>query len=153
MQQRSEKPPPTHVDLTPFALRVAKPWGWEIVWAQSDRYTGKLLHVVAGCRLSLQYHDEKVETQCLLSGSALLTVEGRDGTLHEISMLPGKGYTIQPFQIHRLTAVEDAEIVEVSTPESGRTVRLQDDYARGDETETVRALPDRGWGRGIEADG
>lgn len=145
MEQQQRMLHSASVDFKPFARRIEKPWGWEIVWAESGHYTGKLLHIHAGCRLSLQYHDEKVETQCLLSGSALLIAAGPGGSLQEIVMEPGKGYTIQPFQAHRLLAIEDAEIVEVSTPETGTTVRLEDDYCRGDETEAVRALPHRGW--------
>jgi mannose-6-phosphate isomerase-like protein (cupin superfamily) len=145
MDQRTGRVRPQKVDLDPFQHRIQKPWGWEIVWAEEETYTGKLLHVLAGCRLSLQYHDEKLETQCLLSGRALLVTEDADGSPREIPMEAGKGYTIRPFQVHRLVALEDAEIVEVSTLETGTTVRLDDDYRRGDETESVRALPDRGW--------
>lgn len=129
---------PSSFTIAPFQRRIEKPWGWEIVWAQTPMYCGKLLHIHAGKRLSLQYHDEKVESQYLVSGRALLTIEGPDGALHEIEMEPGMGYTIQPFQRHRLTGITDADIVEVSTPETGTTYRLQDDYARPHETEEVR---------------
>jgi mannose-6-phosphate isomerase-like protein (cupin superfamily) len=133
------------MSLEPSAEKVEKPWGHEVIWAQTDAYTGKLIHVKAGKRLSLQYHTEKVETQCLLSGKALLVLDGPDGVMHEVEMEPGKGYTVRPRQRHRLVAVEDCVIVEVSTPENGKTVRLQDDYARPDETEELRAQPGRGW--------
>lgn len=145
MQYGRQKPRPAQVNIAPASRRIEKPWGWEIVWAESAHYTGKLLHINAGHRLSLQYHDEKLETQCLLSGRAVLVAERADGTLQEIPMEVGRGYTIHPFQTHRLVAVEDAEVVEVSTPEAGVTVRLEDDYCRGDETEALRALPNRGW--------
>jgi mannose-6-phosphate isomerase len=145
MELRQAKPDPCAVDLAPFSRRITKPWGWEIVWAESQTYTGKLLHVFAGRRLSLQYHDEKTETQCLVSGSAVLVAEDATGTLQEIAMEQGKGYTIHPFQTHRLIAIEDSEIVEVSTVEAGTTVRLEDDYHRADETESMRALANRGW--------
>jgi mannose-6-phosphate isomerase-like protein (cupin superfamily) len=131
--------------LAPQALRVEKPWGHEVVWAQTDAYAGKLIHIKAGRRLSLQYHKEKTETQCLLSGRATLVIDGPDGMMHEVEMEPGKGYTIHPDQRHRLIALEDCVVVEVSTPEKGKTVRLQDDYARPDETDELRGQPGRGW--------
>jgi len=140
-----EKPRPEGVELAPLARRIEKPWGWEIIWAENGQYTGKLLHIRAGRRLSLQYHDQKLETQCLVSGRALLVREGADGALHEIAMQRGVGYTVHPYQLHRLIAIEDAEIFEVSTPEAGTTVRVADDFARGDETAEVRSRPDRGW--------
>lgn len=137
--------------LEPASTQIDKPWGHEVIWAQSETYTGKLINVKAGHRLSLQYHTEKVETQCLLSGKAILVLDGPDGMMHEVEMEPGKGYTIRPRQRHRLVAVEDSVIVEVSTPERGKTVRLQDDYARPDETEELRAKPGRGWSEPGEA--
>jgi mannose-6-phosphate isomerase len=133
------------IGLRPLHRRVEKPWGWEIIWAASGSYTGKLLHVRAGNRLSLQYHDEKLETQCLLSGRAMLIIEGADGQLVEMEMLAGTGYTIDPYRTHRLEAVDDCVVMEVSTPERGTTVRLQDDYCRPHESESDRALPNRGW--------
>jgi mannose-6-phosphate isomerase len=145
MGQRISKPIPTDIAHDPLHRRVEKPWGWEIIWAENDQYTGKFLHVRAGKRLSLQYHDDKTETQCLLSGRALLVVEAADGSLREQGMEIGKGYTNRPYQIHRLVAIEDCELVEVSTPERGTTVRLEDDFFRPDETDVVRALPHRGW--------
>jgi mannose-6-phosphate isomerase len=122
----------------PHARRVDKPWGWEVVWAETPWYVGKILHIEAGKRLSLQYHDEKVETQCLLRGRAVLVIEDDGGELREVAMETGKGYAIRPFRRHRLVAVTDADIVEVSTPETGTTYRLEDDYARPHETEAMR---------------
>ena len=145
MARRVEKPKATDVDLLPVERRVQKPWGWEILWAENGSYTGKFLHLNTGMRTSLQYHDSKIETQCLLSGRAVLVVEAEDGSLCEIEMEQGKGYTLQPYQAHRLIAVEDCDLVEVSTAEKGTTIRLEDDFRRGDETEDVRALPHRGW--------
>ncbi len=130
-------------DLRPHQRRVEKPWGWEILWAETPHYCAKILHIHAGKRLSLQYHDVKLETQCLISGRALLILEDEQGVLREIEMERGKGYTIRPFQKHRLVALEDAEIVEASTPELGTTYRLEDDYARPHETDEVRRRPDR----------
>ena len=66
---------------TPYQRRVEKPWGWETVWAETPQYVGKILHIRAGRRLSLQYHDQKLESQCLLSGRALLVIEDATGSL------------------------------------------------------------------------
>jgi mannose-6-phosphate isomerase len=123
--------------------RIAKPWGFEVLWAETPQYVGKTLYIDAGKRLSLQYHDQKQETQCLVSGRALLILGDDRASLCEIEMEPGKGYTIHPHQLHRLIAIDDAEIVEVSTPEIGTTFRVEDDYARPDETEEVRSRPNR----------
>jgi mannose-6-phosphate isomerase-like protein (cupin superfamily) len=120
--------------------RVEKPWGWEIIWAETPSYVGKLLHVRAGQRLSLQYHDQKLETQCLLSGRAILTMGDPEGELRELEMEPHRGYTVYPHQRHRITALEDAVIAEVSTPEMGTTYRLEDDFARPHQTEDLRQL-------------
>jgi mannose-6-phosphate isomerase len=133
------KPAPFAVDLRPQQRHVQKPWGWEMIWAENDHYTGKLLHVIAGRRLSLQYHDQKQETVCLLHGSAVIAMEDETGELREIPMEPGKGYTIHLFQLHRLRAVENADILEVSEPERGNTIRIEDDYGRSDESEPMRS--------------
>lgn len=148
LSENPQKPAPERAELEPHSRRIEKPWGWERIWAESDRYTGKLLHIDAGKRLSLQYHDQKLETQCLVSGRATLVLEDSNGVLREIPMQPGVGYTVYPYQLHRLVALEDAEIVEVSTPEAGTTTRVADDYDRRDETEEVRARPNRGWSGG-----
>lgn len=126
-------------DLAPHARRIEKPWGWELLWAETESYCGKLLYIRAGHRISLQYHDEKLETQCLLTGRALLVIEDAAGVLREIEMERDVGYTIHPFQRHRLIALDDIEVVEVSTCETGTTYRLDDDYGRPDETEELRA--------------
>lgn len=144
MSSTNKRHPP-RVRLEPLSRRIEKPWGWEIIWAEGGPYTGKLLHVQAGKRLSLQYHEEKTETQCLLSGRAVLVLEDADGRLREISMQPGAGYTIYPFQLHRIVAIEDSDISEVSTPEIGTTVRVSDDYQRPDETPQLRQSQNRGW--------
>jgi mannose-6-phosphate isomerase len=130
-------------NLIPHQRRVEKPWGWEVLWAETPFYVGKILHIIAGRRLSLQYHDEKHETQCLLRGRALLVLEDDDGTLREIAMEPGRGYTVTPFQQHRIIAIDDCDVLEVSTPEVGTTYRLADDYARPHETEAIRSSPNR----------
>jgi mannose-6-phosphate isomerase-like protein (cupin superfamily) len=135
----------SHVGLSPFYRRIEKPWGSEVIWAESGSYTGKLLNLRAGHRLSLQYHDEKLETQCLLSGRALLIIDVPNGEFLEMEMTVGTGYTIEPYRTHRLAAIDDSVVIEVSTPERGTTVRVQDDYCRPNESESIRALPNRGW--------
>src|SRR6266513_3405164 len=84
----------------PHGVRVEKPWGWEIIWAETPLYVGKMLHVQAGKRLSLQYHDQKLETQCLIRGRAILSIGEDTAQLQEIEMQPFQGYTVQPFQRH-----------------------------------------------------
>ena len=127
--------------LDPHARRIEKPWGYEILLTPAELpYTAKLIHVKAGKRLSLQLHDTKVETQTLVAGRGLLVLEGADGQLHEIDMQPGVGYHVAIGQRHRLCAPADADatVFEASTPEAGTTLRLEDDYARPDETEALR---------------
>lgn len=133
-------------DNTPFIERIEKPWGYELLFTPTDRpYAGKLLHVKAGCRLSLQYHDEKAETIVLLRGRAQLQADNAAGVLETIEMEPGKGYSNVPRQRHRLIALEESEFIESSTPERGTTYRLEDDAGRGHETEAARGSRNRGW--------
>jgi mannose-6-phosphate isomerase len=127
--------------LDPLARRIEKPWGYEILLSPPDApYASKLIHVHAGKRLSLQLHDIKVETQTLVAGRGVLVLEGEDGELHSIDMQPGVGYHVAVGQRHRLCAASDSDatIFEASTPEIGITLRLEDDYARPDETEALR---------------
>jgi len=131
----------TNFSLDPNARRIEKPWGYEVLLTPPDApYAFKLIHVHAGKRLSLQVHDVKVETQTLVAGKGILVLEGADGQLHDVEMLPGVGYHVAVGQRHRLCAAadEDATIIEASSPEAGTTLRLQDDYARPDETEELR---------------
>ncbi len=131
---------------TPFQKKVEKPWGYEIIFTPPDsKSVGKLLHIKAGCRLSFQYHDEKEETGVLIFGQAIFLLEDKNRNLKEISMEPKKGYHVLPFQKHRYIAVTDCDIFESSLPETGVTVRLEDDYRRPTETEEMRKKPNRGW--------
>ena len=109
---------------------VAKPWGHETIWARTDRYVGKILHVRAGQALSLQYHRRKDETIRILSGTLRLEVgrEGEPSTTVELG--PGDGWHITPGLRHRMVAVEDTDVLEVSTPELDDVVRLEDRYGR-----------------------
>ena len=109
--------------------RVEKPWGYELHWAKTDRYVGKVLHVTAGHALSLQYHNVKDETIYLYSGRMLFEIE-RDGVLTRQEMRPGESVHVAPKTVHRMTAIEDCDILEVSTPELDDVVRLEDRYGR-----------------------
>jgi quercetin dioxygenase-like cupin family protein len=109
--------------------KVEKPWGYELHWALTDRYVGKVLHVRAGHALSLQYHNRKDETILLWSGKILMEVQEGD-SLAKREMRPGERLHITPGTIHRMTAIEDSDIMEVSTPELDDVVRLEDWYGR-----------------------
>lgn len=123
-----------------YVKRVEKPWGYELHWVKHDApYMGKVLHIKAGARLSLQLHDQKQESWLLLSGQAAVIWENSDGLLIETQLQPATGYSTQIGQRHRLKALTDCQVLEVSTPELGTTWRLEDDYARPHETPNQRA--------------
>jgi quercetin dioxygenase-like cupin family protein len=115
--------------LTAEITRVEKPWGYELHWAKTERYVGKLIHVNAGHALSLQYHNLKDETIYLHAGRILFEIQEGDALVKR-EMLPGERVHITPKTVHRMTAVEDSDIFEVSTPELDDVVRLQDRYGR-----------------------
>ena len=110
-------------------IRVEKPWGYELHWARTERYVGKVLHVKAGHALSLQYHNRKDETIYLYVGKMLFEIE-RGGELTQQEMLPGDAVHVAPKTVHRMTAIEDCDVLEVSTPELDDVVRLEDRYGR-----------------------
>lgn len=112
--------------------RVPKPWGYEIWWARTERYVGKILHVNKGESLSLQYHNIKDETILMQSGLLLFETgqKGDPGPLQRLEMKPGDVFHITPGTLHRMTALEDSDLVEVSTPETDDVVRLEDRYGR-----------------------
>lgn len=110
-------------------VRVEKPWGYELIWAHTDRYVGKLLHIKAGERLSLQYHVKKDETVHVQRGQMRFIVE-EDGVMIELLMNPGDSYHIRPGTKHRMVAVTDCDVLEASTPELDDVVRLEDKYGR-----------------------
>jgi len=139
---------PKTFTTTPFQKRVEKPWGYEIIYtAPHALAVGKILHVLAGKRLSLQYHDTKQETLCLTAGRATITITNEQDETNDIPMELYKGYAIVPGQIHRVTAVTDIDFIEASTPEAGNTVRLEDDANRPTETEAMRQTENRGWSK------
>jgi mannose-6-phosphate isomerase-like protein (cupin superfamily) len=109
--------------------RVEKPWGYELWWARTDRYVGKLLHVKAGTQLSLQYHVKKDETIHLWSGDMVLVLEV-DGRPVDHPMKAGESYHVKPGTVHRMRAISDCDVLEVSTPEVEDVVRVEDDYGR-----------------------
>ena len=107
--------------------RVEKPWGYEIIWAETTNYVGKILHINAGHRLSKQYHNIKEETLYVLAGT--LCNYADSGEIQRFH--PGEVFHVEPGQIHRFGALEnDVEVVEVSTPHLDDVVRLEDDYTR-----------------------
>jgi mannose-6-phosphate isomerase-like protein (cupin superfamily) len=115
--------------------KVEKPWGYELHWAKTDRYVGKVLHVNSGHALSLQYHNRKDETILLWAGHMLFEIE-RNGSLAKIEMKPGDRIHVPPKTVHRMTALQDCDIFEVSTPELDDVVRLEDRYGREDAQRT-----------------
>ncbi len=122
-----------------FVKKVIKPWGYEIIFSPSDLpYTGKIIHINAEKRLSLQIHDKKQESWYLLHGRGKVIWENNAGELIETEFVSGQGYTCKIGQRHRLAGITDCDILEVSTPEIGTTYRLEDDYRRLDETEQMR---------------
>ena len=109
--------------------RVDKPWGYELIWAHTDRYVGKVLHINRGESLSYQYHEVKDETIHLLRGAMELEIEA-EGKKETLNLKPGAGFHITPGMKHRMRAVEECDVLEVSTPELDDVVRLEDRYGR-----------------------
>lgn len=130
---------PKDFDTNSYVRRVEKPWGYELHWVPEDApYMGKVLHINAGARLSLQVHDEKQESWFVTSGEAVVIWENNKGELVETKLESGVGYSTKVGQKHRLKGITDCDILEVSTPELGTTWRLDDDYARPHETPEQR---------------
>ena len=115
---------------------VPKPWGHETIWARSERYVGKILHINAGHELSVQYHNRKDETIYLLSGVIVYRVQREgDDILDDVQLKVGESFRITPGTIHQMVAVTDCDVLEVSTPEVDDIVRLSDKYGREGTTE------------------
>ena len=111
--------------------RVEKPWGWELIWAHADTYVGKVLFVRAGHSLSLQFHREKDESWYVESGRARLELgETGNPVLKTEVVSAGACFRYRPGTVHRVTAIEDTTIIEVSTPQLDDVVRLEDKYGR-----------------------
>ncbi|GIW61644.1 MAG: hypothetical protein KatS3mg089_0496 [Patescibacteria group bacterium] len=131
----------TSFNIEPFSRKIEKPWGYELHWTPSTLpYMGKILHINKGTRLSLQVHDTKQESWLLINGQAKVLWDNDEGNLVETMLQPGVGYTCSIGQRHRLIGITDCDIIEVSTPETGTTYRLEDDYHRPDETPQQRKL-------------
>jgi quercetin dioxygenase-like cupin family protein len=110
--------------------RVEKPWGHELIWAETDRYVRKILHIKAGERLSLQYHQKKMETILVSSGRMEFEYFAEGQPPQKRVLAPGESFHIVPGLRHRMIAVEDTDVFEVSTPELDDVVRLEDRYGR-----------------------
>src|SRR4051794_17024759 len=110
--------------------KVEKPWGYELWWALTDAYAGKILHIEAGHRLSLQFHESKDESAYVLSGRLRLIKGPSEAELKSIELDPGDVWRNVPGEVHTIEAIEDAEVLEVSTPELNDVVRLRDRYGR-----------------------
>ncbi len=108
---------------------VKKPWGHEVIWAHTDKYVGKVLHINAGHELSVQYHNRKDETVYLLSGEMIYRVQDGD-ELRDVELKQGQSYRITPGTIHQMVAVTDCDVLEASTPDLDDVVRLSDKYGR-----------------------
>ena len=111
-------------------LRTEKPWGYELIWAKTDKYVGKILHIRRGHMLSLQYHRVKEETILLQSGKMNFIFENNSGIMEEIILNPGESHHVPVGRKHRMIALEDCDVIEVSTPELDDVVRLEDGYGR-----------------------
>jgi mannose-6-phosphate isomerase-like protein (cupin superfamily) len=110
--------------------RVEKPWGYELIWAESEDYVGKVLFVRAGQALSLQYHERKDESWLVQAGRASLELGEVGADLSAIEIHAGDAFRYRPGTVHRVTAIEDTTILEVSTPHLDDVVRLDDRYGR-----------------------
>ena len=110
--------------------KTEKPWGYELLFALTPKYAGKVIFVKKGHRLSLQYHEKKDETLYIYEGKALLDIE--EGSEHMVSkeVCAGQSIAVPPFTKHRLKAIEDTTFLEASTPELEDVVRVEDDYGR-----------------------
>jgi mannose-6-phosphate isomerase len=132
--------PPTSPNLgllEPFAVeptKVDKPWGYELIWAETDDYVGKILFVKAGESLSLQFHRQKDESWLVYSGRARIEMAAAGEKLPQAEVVgAGAAFRIKPGTVHRVTGVEDTTIIEVSTPFLDDVVRLEDRYGRTPE--------------------
>ncbi len=110
--------------------QISKPWGSELWFAHTDRYAGKILRVRAGCRISVQYHEAKDETSYVLSGRVVVSQGDSEDGMTTLELGPGQSWRNPPLLVHTLEAVEDAEIIEVSTQQVEDVIRLQDRYGR-----------------------
>jgi len=118
------------VKIKPKIDRVEKPWGYELIWARTEKYAAKILHIDKGKRLSYQYHQRKDEAMLVASGKILVELEGEGGEKTISYLNAGECLHLPALTRHRITAVEDSDVFEVSTPELDDVVRLEDDHGR-----------------------
>ena len=110
--------------------KTEKPWGFELLFAHTPKYVGKLIFVRKGHRLSFQYHNQKDESMYIYQGKAMIEIEDGDGQLVQSVAESGHALWLPPGTKHRVAALEDTTLFEVSTPELEDVVRLEDDYGR-----------------------
>ncbi len=110
--------------------KTEKPWGFELLFAHTPKYAGKVIFIKKGYRLSLQYHEKKDESMYIYQGKVRIEIEGADGGMTSYIAQPGYSIRIPPRTKHRLEAIEDTTLLEVSTPELEDVVRVEDDYGR-----------------------
>lgn len=115
--------------MADLPYRVDKPWGHELIWARTDRYVGKILHIEPGHVLSLQYHEAKDESIYVLRGEIILRIE-QDGALIERTVRAGDAFHVPPKLVHQFEAIVASDLLEASTPELDDVVRLRDRYGR-----------------------
>ena len=111
-------------------VRTEKPWGYELLWAVSDRYVGKILHINAGHLLSLQYHNIKHESIYVLSGRMIFRYRNAEGALVDRVMKTGEAQQVPTGMVHQFEALDDCDVLEASTPHLDDVVRIQDRYGR-----------------------
>ena len=110
--------------------KIDKPWGYELLFAHTDKYAGKVIFVKKGHRLSLQYHEKKDESIYVYDGELMLQIQGEDGVITSTVLKSGEGRRLKPLTRHRMEAIKDTYLFEVSTPELDDVKRLEDDYGR-----------------------
>jgi quercetin dioxygenase-like cupin family protein len=115
--------------MTQLPYRVDKPWGHELIWARTDRYVGKILHIEPGHTLSLQYHNKKDESIHVLRGEIILRIQ-KDEAMTERRVPAGESFHLPPKTIHQFEAVTASDLLEASTPELDDVIRLKDRYGR-----------------------
>ena len=126
----SRLPPQGKRNLKQTPRRVEKPWGYELIWADTSQYVGKLLHIRAGEALSLQYHEVKDETIHLLKGEMRFSAGSSESDLQDIDLRSGESFHVSTGTVHRMVAITDCDVLEASTPHLDDVVRLEDRYGR-----------------------
>ena len=132
-EQRAPGSPRRATETGPVQVRrVDKPWGHELIWAHTDRYVGKILHIRAGHALSVQSHERKDETVYLLRGEIIYRVQrsGESQEMEEVRLRAGESFRLAAGTIHQMEAVTDCDVLEASTPDLDDVVRLSDRYGR-----------------------